>query len=196
MDLQEKDMLAEQTTQEQPENKAPFLVRNLYEAMSILVSAITIVMLVFTFAFRLVGVMQKSMQPTLYEGQSLIVTAFMRAPQYKDIVIIVKPDLENPLVKRVIATEGQTVDINFDSGEITVDGEKLKEPYIAELTHRSFDVEFPLTVPQDCVFVLGDNRNNSSDSRDSSIGCVPEKFLLGKVLLRVGPDWDVYQSSK
>lgn len=163
------------------------LVASVYEGMSVLVSALCIVMFSFTFLFRLVGVMQTSMEPTLHEGQSLIVGAFAGKVRYQDIVIITDPHYPNPLVKRVIATGGQKVDIDFELGEVYVDGLKLEEPYIAEPTYRRHDVEFPLTVPEGHVFVLGDNRNGSKDSRDSSIGCIPEKYLLGKVFFRAAP---------
>ena len=172
------------------------LVKNLYEAVGVLSSAIVIVMLCFTFAFRLVGVLQRSMQPTLYEGQSLIVGAMIRNPQYGDIVIVTDPSHANPLVKRVIAVGGQTIDIDFEAGEVFVDGKKLDEPYIAEKTTRKFEVDFPLTVPEGSVFVMGDNRNDSRDSRSADIGCVRVQCLLGKVYFRLMPGaWNVYETA-
>jgi len=172
------------------------LVKNLYEAVGVLSSAIVIVMVCFTFVFRLVGVLQRSMQPTLYEGQSLIVGAMIRNPKYGDIVIVTDPTHANPLVKRVIAVGGQEIDIDFEEGEVYVDGKKLDEPYIAEKTQRQFDVEFPLTVPEGSIFVMGDNRNDSLDSRSADIGCVRIQCLLGKVYFRLAPGaWNVYEKT-
>lgn len=91
------------------------------------------------------------------------------------------------MVKRVIATEGQTIEIDFDRGRVYVDGELLDEPYIAEPTHNQLDFQGPQTVPEGCVFVMGDNRNASSDSRRAQIGMVDERLIVGKVLLRVFP---------
>ena len=98
-------------------------------------------------------------------------------------------DASRPIVKRVIATEGQTVDIDFSTGEVRVDGEVQDEPYINEPTLTNFDdgLTYPVTVPEGCVFLMGDNRNHSSDSRYAPIGCVETDNILGKVILRIFP---------
>ena len=168
-------------------------VASLYEAVSILVTAVIIVAMVFTFVFRLVGVAQSSMEPTLHENNNLLVSAFPPKARVRDIVIITDPNYTHPLVKRVIATGGQLVDIDFEEGKVYVDGVLQVEPYIKEPTNREGDVAFPLRVPEGCVFVLGDNRNDSIDSRQSTVGCVPEKYLLGRVFVRVSPlgQWKV-----
>jgi len=173
-------MSKEETTQEAR-------VQSLYDIASILVTAVVIVAMVFTFVFRLVGVAQSSMEPTLHEHNNLLVSAFLPKARQGDIVIITDPYYAYPLVKRVIATGGQTVNIDFEKGKVYVDGKLQVEPYIMEPTTREGDVEFPLTVPKGCVFVLGDNRNDSIDSRQSTVGCVPEKYLLGRVFVRVTP---------
>ena len=92
-----------------------------------------------------------------------------------------------PIIKRVIATGGQTVDINFDRGVVFVDGEQLDESYVNTPTNVSYDVQFPVTVPEGSVFCLGDNRNHSYDSRASEIGMIDERYVLGKVLWRIFP---------
>jgi signal peptidase I len=109
-----------------------------------------------------------------------------------------EPQNGEPYIKRVIATEGQTVDINFISGQVFVDGKELHEPYILEATRESSDVVFPVTVPEGKVFVMGDNRNNSRDSRTSGVGFVDEKTILGKVKFRVLPfgEFNVYENLK
>ena len=107
-----------------------------------------------------------------------------------DIVIVNNdnPALEKVIVKRVIATEGQTVDIDFDSGEVKVDGKVLQEDYINNLTLLDEGGHnYPVTVPENCVFVMGDNRMNSTDSRSPLVGFVPEDEILGKVSLRIFP---------
>ena len=109
-------------------------------------------------------------------------------PEKGDVVVLTKDSfLPVPIVKRVIATEGDTVDINFETGEVSVNGVVQDEPYIAEETFTVFDVDFPQTVPENCIFVLGDNRNNSTDSRYSGLGMVDTRYLLGKVLWRIYP---------
>ncbi len=153
-------------------------------------TAIIIVLLLFTFVFRAVGVDGDSMQPTCSNGDWLIVSAFVKAsgPERGDIVIITQPWKKNvPLIKRVIAVEGDLVNIDFGAGIVFVNGERLEESYIKEPTHLCYDVEFPLVVPEGKVFVMGDNRNDSLDSRSSSIGFIDEDYILGKALIRLFP---------
>ena len=160
----------------------------LFDWMFEIVTAVVILLLVFTFALRTVDVYGNSMLPTLHHGEKLLLNRFLYTPEYGDIVVLTKPCKgDEPLIKRVIATENQTVDIDFEKGIVYVDGVALEEEYIYEPTTRSFDVTFPCVVPKGCVFVLGDNRNNSKDSRDSTVGMVDERYILGEVVFRITP---------
>ena len=153
------------------------------------------VVLVFTFVIRLIGVDGHSMVPTLQDGDRLLVLNSMLYHDYRqgDIVVLRKETfLDEPIVKRVIATEGQTVDIDFSTGDVRVDGEVLEEDYINERTYLEEGTEFPLTVPEGSIFVMGDNRNHSSDSRDSRLGTVDARYVIGKAVFLAfpGPDMD------
>lgn len=160
----------------------------IYDWMQSLVFALIICIIVFVFIFRIVDVSGDSMNPTLLNGDKLVVSAVFYKPKQGDIVIFRKDEYKaEALVKRVIATEGQTIEIDFDRGRVYVDGELLDEPYIAEPTRNQLDFQGPQTVPEGCVFVMGDNRNASSDSRKAEIGMVDERLIVGKVLLRVFP---------
>lgn len=160
-----------------------------YKVLSDIISCLIFVVILFVFGFRLVTVVGESMYPTLHEGDNLtLMSNFIYEPQVGDIVVLRSEAYSRgPLVKRVIADEGQTVDINFDTGEVWVDGVLLQEDYINEETHRNDGTQFPVTVPEGCIFVMGDNRNHSSDSRDPSIGCVDKRYVLGKALSIVTP---------
>lgn len=167
--------------------------RELYEWVRALVSAVTAVVLVFTFAVRMIGVDGHSMVPTLQNGDRLAVTAGLLAGTYRpgDIVVLRKDSfLDEPIVKRVIAVGGQTVDIDFSTGSVFLDGKLLNEPYINELTFREEGTRFPLTVPEGSIFVMGDNRNHSNDSRDARLGTVDTGYVIGRAvfLLYPGPD--------
>ena len=161
-------------------------VINIYDLVSILVSSVVTIAILFAFLFRVVGVVGTSMVPTLNDGDWLIVSAFDSKPSYGQVVIITQPNAFNePIVKRIIATEGQKVDIDFDKGEVFVDDKKLDEPFINEETHEYEGVDFPVTVPEGCVFVMGDNRNGSTDSRSPMVGFINENYLLGVAKLKV-----------
>jgi len=147
------------------------------------------IVIIFIFVLRIVGVDGDSMFPTLHDKDWLVISNLFYEPEYGDIVVLSKDSFLDGkmIVKRVIATENQEIDIDFDKGIVYIDGEPLDEPYIAELTKRQMDMIFPATVPEDCVFVMGDNRNHSSDSRDASLGMVHESCILGRLVIRLWP---------
>lgn len=167
--------------------------REAYEWARSLVAAVLIITLVFTFAVRMMGVSGPSMIPTLQDGDRLIVINAALCGTYRvgDIVIARKESFdEKPIVKRVIATGGQTVDIDFDLGRVYVDGALLEEEYINDLTYLEEGTEFPLTVPEGSVFLMGDNRNHSSDSRDERLGPVDERLIIGEAVFLLFPGKD------
>lgn len=170
--------------------------RDLYEWVQSLVGSVLVVVAIFTFVIRMMGVDGHSMLNTLQHGDRLLVVNSMLYHDYKygDIVILRKDGVfdDDPIVKRVIAVEGQTVDIDFAEGIVYVDGAALEEDYIREPTYTAEGTEFPLTVPEGSIFVMGDNRNGSSDSRDYRLGTVDTRYVIGKAafLIFPGPDYE------
>ena len=170
--------------------------RDLYEWVQSLVGSVLVVVAIFTFVIRMMGVDGHSMLNTLQHGDRLLVVNSLLYHDYKygDIVILRKDGVfdDDPIVKRVIAVEGQTVDIDFAEGIVYVDGEALEEDYIREPTYIAEGTEFPLTVPEGSIFVMGDNRNGSSDSRDYRLGTVDTRYVIGKAafLIFPGPDYE------
>lgn len=171
-------------------NKGSFL----YETVSVFVTALVIIAVMFTFFFRFVGVDGESMVPTLNDSDWLLVSAVNTEIKQGDIVISTQPnEFNEPIVKRVIAKGGQTVDIDFSAGKVYVDGVELDEPYIAEPTHAMEGNTFPMVVPEGKLFLMGDNRNDSTDSRSPMVGCVDERYILGVVKCRFMPNFKVFK---
>lgn len=156
-----------------------------------LVYMLIVILLVFLLFFRIIVVSGDSMYSTLLDGDYLLLLGnlFYNEPEYGDIVVISKKAFDNgkPIVKRVIATEGQLVDIDFENGIVYVEGKALDEPYINCLTTMNEGSVFPLTVNKNCIFVLGDNRGVSRDSRDPVIGQIDKREILGKAIFLLVP---------
>ena len=162
---------------------------DVYDWIQSLMVALVICVALFIFAVRVIDVSGSSMVPTLHDGDKMIVSNLFYKPKYGDIVVF-KTDSYDPdraLVKRVIATEGQEISLDFDRGVVYIDGAPLEEDYIAELTTTKLDFIGPQTVPEGCVFCMGDNRNASTDSRKKEIGMVDERMILGKAYFVVFP---------
>ncbi len=149
--------------------------------------AFAAIVLIFTFFCRTSRVKGNSMTNTLHDGDFLVLYNAFYTPEKGDIVAANCEGLNEVIIKRIIATEGQTVYIDFNSGEVSVDGAVLNEPYIKNLTQLYEGVNFPVTVPEDCYFVLGDNRMGSQDSRSPAVGFVHREDILGKAVLRLAP---------
>lgn len=164
-------------------------IRLFYDGIAVIVYALAFVVLIFTFVFLRVTVDGKSMNKTLDNEDRLIACNINYTPKDGDVVIVQVPNNKNPIVKRVIATGGQTIDIDYASHRVTVDNEILSEPYIKEPTAfmGEIPVELPLTVPKNFVFLMGDNRNDSIDSRSSEIGLVSRNQILGKAIIKYYP---------
>lgn len=162
--------------------------RGLFEWLELFVWVIGITLLIFSVFLRVAVVDGDSMQSTLHSGDILLLCDFGYTPKKGDIIVfqVAGSDHSHPVVKRVIATEGDTVDIDFDGWTVSVNDNVIEESYVtkADTAMERGTIAFPLTVPQGCVFVLGDNRNASWDSRYSAVGCVDTRAILGKVLIR------------
>ena len=176
-------------------NRDALSLRGLYEWVQVLVCAVTATVLLFTFAARVVLVSGPSMRETLQHQDCLLVMNAHLCGGFEagDIVIIRKESFKDgePIVKRVIATEGQTVDIDYESNSVYVDGVLLDEPYIREpmddITADPNRAQTHFEVPEGEIFVMGDNRNNSDDSRDIRIGSIDEDYILGKAVFSLLP---------
>lgn len=159
----------------------------LHDMICMLVAVMAVLMLFL----RIIVVDGPSMERTLLNGDYMLLVSnmFYKEPKHGDVVVVSKQAYDNgkPIVKRVIATEGQTVDIDFNEGVVYVDGVALDEPYTKTLTTLKEGTVFPLVVEEGKVFVMGDNRNNSKDSRSTQIGQVDKREVLGKVAFILFP---------
>ncbi len=166
--------------------------RSLYEWAEALIFAMIIAAVFCACVCRVVMVDGDSMLNTLHHGDTLLmVNAFYAEPQYGDIVVI-QQENSIPLIKRVIAKAGDTIEIDPVAEEVYVNGERLEEPYLTFSTPALYDFTGPYVVPEDSVFVMGDNRPGSHDSRDlDNIGAVHEDDIMGKAVFRVFPFTDM-----
>ena len=155
---------------------------------------LTTILMVFLLLFRVVVVSGPSMNRTLIHGDYLLLinSVFYRNPQQGDIIVAAKDSFKNgePIIKRVIATEGQWVDIDFEQGIVYVNGTALDEPYTNTPTNLYEGVDFPLMVEEGCLFVMGDNRNESKDSRSLDIGQIDKREILGRAIFLFLPGKD------
>ncbi len=176
---------------EQPAGRK--LLTSVLEWTETIVFALVLVAVLFTFIVRIITVDGGSMKPTYHNGDRVIVSGIAGEIEQGDVVIVVNA-LKEPIIKRVIATEGQTVSFDSELGEVVVDGVPLPGEtfgvengitYLPDLPGQV--LEFPQTVPENCVFVLGDNRGNSTDSRFTDVGMVDRRNILGKVIFNLYP---------
>lgn len=161
-----------------------------FEWLRCLVGVVLVLVLFFTFVAQTFTVQGPSMQNTLYGGDKLLVVkAELCDIEVGDVVVACQynAQLSDPIVKRVVAVEGQTVDIDFDTGTVYVDGQPIEETYIAEPTFTSEGTQFPVTLQEGELFLMGDNRNHSTDSRSSMLGVVDERYVVGKAVFLLFP---------
>ncbi len=163
---------------------------SIFDLMQSICAAVVFGILIFIFVFHVTTVRGSSMNDTLLGGDRLFTSNLFYTPEQGDIVIFRTPYYDEPLIKRVIATEGQTVDIDFQNGDVFVDGVLLQEEYIKEPTRTSNGFSGHLTVPKGMLFVMGDNRNNSNDSRLPAIGCIDVRAVQGKAFFILMPGKD------
>ena len=163
--------------------------REIYDWIYCLSVALIICVVIFAFFIRLIDVRGTSMNPTLNNNDKMLVSGLFYEPKVGDVVVFKKDeyDPERALVKRVIAVEGQVINMDFDRGIVYVDGVPIEEDYIMEPTTNKIDFIGPQTVPEGCVFVMGDNRNASTDSRKKEIGMVDTRLILGRAYAVVYP---------
>lgn len=164
--------------------------REMYQNVRTLVTVLAVLILVFTFVARIIVVSGPSMENTLQNGDAMLVWSLGYTPKQGDVVVLTKRSYqEDSIVKRVIATGGQTVDIDYATGTVYVDGMALEEDYIKEqMQVPSYgDMVNHVTVPEGCLFVMGDNRNQSADSRYPEIGIVDERCVIGRVVAVIFP---------
>lgn len=187
------------------QTKSASLLEGIFSLAETMIISLFLVSLVFVFLLRTTTITGNSMLDTFDEGDRVVMTAWYSTPKQGDIVVIdaqhavtmddsgeltVSEGIDRYIVKRIIATAGQKIDFNFSKGIVYVDGKVLEEPYISGLTHLdegAFTGHYPLTIPEGYVFVMGDNRRDSQDSRSYRIGLVPVDDIKGKILMRVYP---------
>lgn len=198
-DIEVVDAAASELQNDACDEQVPAVKAFVFDWLEVLVHAIIAVVICFSFLFRIATIDGPSMENTLHNGERVIISNLFYEPKVGDIVVISRNkensvytmnESNTPIIKRIIALEGQTVDIDFEEGIVYVDGIALDEPYTKTPTNSKWDIEFPVTVDEGCIFVLGDNRNDSMDSRDARIGeygMIDTRYILGRAVYRVFP---------
>jgi len=163
--------------------------REMYDWIQCLIAALVVCVVLFSFFVKLIDVNGTSMNPTLINGDKMLVSGLFYKPKAGDVVVFKKDEYDpnKALVKRVIAVGGQEINMDFDKGIVYVDGVPIEEDYILEATVTKLDFIGPQTVPEGCVFVMGDNRNASTDSRKKEIGMVDTRLILGRAYYVIYP---------
>lgn len=163
--------------------------KEMYDWIYSLIIALIICVIIFAYFIRIIDVVGTSMNPTLNNNDKMLVSGLLYEPSVGDVVVFKKDeyDPDKALVKRVIAVEGQEINMDFDKGIVYINGQPIVEDYILEPTMNKLDFIGPKTVPEGCVFVMGDNRNASVDSRKTEIGMVDTRLILGKAYFVIYP---------
>lgn len=173
---------------ENVENPASEFSATCFDWLESLTQALVLVVIIMAFFLRPVSVIGTSMLNTLHDADKVIVLKYGYVPKNGDVVVISPVNnLDEAIIKRVIATEGQTLSIDFTDGSVTVDGKKLDEPYIRERMWVQGDGEIPKVIPKGYSFVMGDNRNGSLDSRFKEVGLIPNEKIIGRASFVIFP---------
>ncbi len=190
-DPSDEEITPEEVPVRAPRKKKDSSKKEMLSYLHDVVFILAAILVIMMFFFRIIVVSGPSMNQTLLDGDYLLLmnNLFYRNPEAGDIVVVSKKSFKDgePIIKRVIATEGQEVDIDFSSGVVYVDGQALEEDYTYTPTNHSESGTFPIVVEDGCVFLMGDNRNGSWDSRDPLIGCVDKREILGKAVFLMLP---------
>jgi signal peptidase I len=171
--------------------RAEQLKTDLYAFLQVLSAVLVLLVLLSVFVGRVVAVDGSSMLPTLHDGDMLLLRSIGYTPKQGDVVVLTKDfstHVGDSIIKRVIAVGGQTVRIDYDENKVYVDGVALDESYINEpMVPLSGETVSEMTVPEGSVFVMGDNRNHSSDSRLAELGAIDERYIIGQAVVRLLP---------